>query len=246
MTVDQRAPVAMGRWPLVRGWWAAGVCGAWLASVLALDGSGSGAARLWLVASGWPVLALLAARRTAEERWQCAAVVVYGLSVELVFSAYLGTYVYRMGPVAPYVVPGHGVIFLTALALSQEPWLRRHGRALALGTAGAGVPLALLGLAGHRHDQLGVVWAVCFGYFAVRGSRPLLYAATFWIALALEYGGVGVGAWSWATHDQVLGVLTMGNPPSVPGGGYVWLDAAGLSVGAALSRRLRTAGSRRR
>lgn len=249
MSVDQR--VAAGgltdrRRPRpLRGLLALPLCAGWLASVLLLDGAAVPGAHAWLIASGWLVVAPLLRGRTAEERWQCGVVVVYALVIELVFSAYLGTYVYRMGPVAPYVVPGHGVIFLTALALSQEPALMRRGRAIAVGTAAAGVPLAAVGLFGERHDQLGVVWAACFSYFALRGSRPLLYAATFWIALGLEYAGVGVGAWAWAAQDPIVGLIRMGNPPSVPGGGYVWLDAAGLSLGAALAARARRGWKRR-
>lgn len=249
MSVDQQQPATVAaprQGSALRGFLALPLCTGWLASVLMLDGASGSAARVWLVVSGWLVLAPLLRGRTTEERWQCAVVVLYALTIELVFSAWLGTYVYRMGPVAPYVVPGHGVIFLTALALSQEPALMRRARAIARGTAAAGVPLAAIGLLGERHDQLGVVWAACFAYFALRGSRPLLYAATFWIALALEHAGVGLGAWSWATHDQIVGVMTMGNPPSVPGGGYVWLDAAALSVGAALARRWRRPGWKRR
>lgn len=230
----------------LRGRLALPLCVGWLASVLLLDGAGGVPVRVWLFGSGWLLLALLLRGRTTEERWQCTAVLAYALLVELVFSAWLGTYVYRMGPVAPYVTPGHGVIFLTALALSQEPVLRRRARGIAVGTAAAGLPLAVVGLLGERHDVLGLAWAACFVYFALRGSRPLLYAATFWIALALEHAGVGLGAWSWATHDQILGVVPMGDPPSVPGGGYVWLDAAGLWLGAAVARRVRSSGWKRR
>lgn len=246
MTVDQRQVIetAGGRAARpnpIRGWTALLLCAGWLASVLLLDGSGGLLTRAWLVGSGWLVLAVLVRGRDAEERWQCLAVMVYALAIELVFSAGLHTYVYRMAPVAPYVVPGHGAIFLTALALSREPALRRRGRVLALATAAVGFPLAIQGLLGPRHDELGVVWAVCFAYFALRGRRPLLYAATFWLALGLEHAGVGVGAWSWATHDQIVGLMTMGNPPSVPGGGYVWLDAGGLVAGSWIAARLRKA-----
>lgn len=218
------------RLPL-RGRLALPVCLLWLASVLLLDGPGGWAAHIWLVGSGWLVLAVLGRNLTLEQQCQCVAVMAYAAVIEVVFAGGLDTYVYRMGPIAPYVLPGHGVIFLTALALAREPVLVRHARALVLGTVAASVPLAVVGLLGERHDLLGALWAVCFCVFAVRGRWPLLYASIFWIALFLEHAGVGLGAWSWATHDQILGVVAMGNPPSVPGGGYVFLAAGGLWLG---------------
>ncbi len=216
------------------------VTAAWLASVLALDGRHSVTATVWLVASGWLVLTVFLLGESRQARWQCAGVLLVAGLVELVFSAWLGFYDYRMEPVAPYVFPGHGVIFLAAVAAARAIPLPR-ARPLVLVTCAVAGALGLLGLLGGHADTLGAFWAICFVAFALRGPCPVLYCATFWIALLLEFAGVGVGAWGWAPVDPLLGIVQTHNPPSVAGGGYVIIQVTGTWVGQRLlvCRRLR-------
>jgi len=55
--------------------------------------------------------------------------------------------------------------------------------------------------------------------------------------------GTGLGTWTWQVRDPVLGVVSMGNPPSGAAGGYGFFDAAGLLLAprivALLARRQR-------
>ncbi len=212
---------------------------AWLASVLALDGRHGTTAVVWLVASGWLVLAVFLVGESGQARWQCAGVLLVAGLVEFVYSAWLGFYDYRMEPVAPYVFPGHGVIFLAAVSVARAIPLARV-RPLVVVTCAAAGALGLLGLLGGHADTLGAFWAVCFVAFALRGPCPVLYCATFWIALLLELAGVGVGAWAWAPVDPLLGIVQTRNPPSVPGGGYVIIQATGAWVGQLLLARRRS------
>lgn len=199
----------------------------WLASVVLLDASTAVAANLWLWGSGWVFLAALSTRMSPDQRLQTTVVVLFAGVVEVVFAGWLGAYSYRRGPVAPYVVPGHGVLFLTAVALAgMIPVPARRGL---LGvTAAASVVLGAIGLMGSRPDYLGAFWAMCMLGFLGWRRYATLFAVLFWLALALEYAGVNAGAWSWAATDPVLGWVGIGDPPSAPGGGYAFFAAAAL------------------
>ena len=62
MSVDQQQPATVAArrpWSALRGFLALPLCAGWLASVLMLDGASGSAARVWLVVSGWLVLAPL-------------------------------------------------------------------------------------------------------------------------------------------------------------------------------------------
>lgn len=204
---------------------AAGV--GWLASVVLLDGVTSTAVDLWLRVSGWLLLAALGALASPDRRLQVGVVVLFAAAVEVVFAGWLGAYSYRRGPVAPYVIPGHGVLFLTAVAAASLIPARAH-RGMVAVTGAAAVVLGVIGLVGARPDQLGAFWAVCMLGFLTWRRYAVLFAVLFWLALALEYAGVSAGAWSWAATDPVLGWVGIGDPPSVPGGGYCFFAAAGL------------------
>ena len=57
---------------------------------------------------------------------------------------------------------------------------------------------------------------------------PLLYVGAFGVVSYLEIVGTSLGTWTWGAVDPVLGVITIGNPPSGIAGGYAWFDAAAL------------------
>lgn len=212
---------------------------AWLASVLALDGAAGTLVEFWLYISGWLLLVAMAAVVPRPVRWQAAIALTFAFAVEVVFAARLGTYSYRRGPIAPYVVPGHGILFLTAWAASALP-STGNGRRLVAATAASAVGLGAVGLTSGRTDQLGAFWAVCMLGFLAWRRYAVLFSFVFWASLTLEYGGVALGAWTWAARDPVLGWVSIGNPPSVPGGGYCFFTAAGVGLVAWARRRVQT------
>ena len=210
----------------------------WIVAVLLLDRS----AALWqqhLLGLGtWLVLLALLRSQDRATQVQVAVVVVFATIVELVFAGWLGVYVYRLDGVPAFVPPGHGLVYLAALALGRSAWAHAHARALLGATLLVGGGWALWGITlAERPDALGAFWYGCLLLFAWRGRSPLLYAAAFLVVSGLELLGTSLGTWTWGTVDPVTGWISIGNPPSGIAGGYAWFDAAALCATPRLLRR---------
>ena len=234
---------------------------AWIGAVLLLDAvrawDGLEVARQVLLGAGtWLVLGLLLRGEAPLVRTQTLVVVALATAVEYTFSPLLQAYVYRIGTVPLFVPPGHGMVYLAALALGRSAVLRAAPRvAVGLtvlvggGWAGYGLWLA------DRRDALGAFWFGCLLGFLRWGPNRLLYVGAFVVVSYLELVGTGLGTWAWAARDPVLGVVTQGNPPSGAAGGYGWFDLYALLLAPSLTRavtrltrltrRARTAGARR-
>lgn len=202
----------------------------WVIVVLGLDtGATLGQQRL-LGLLTWATLALALAFEPRATRVQVAVVVCCATLVEYVFAGWLGVYVYRLDNVPAFVPPGHGLVYLAALALGRSAWARRHGGVLLPATLVAGGCWAVWGLLlSPRTDVLGAFWFGCLLLFVWRGRSPLLYAGAFLVVSYLELVGTGLGTWAWQPHDPT-GLIAIGNPPSGIAGGYAWFDAAALWV----------------
>ena len=201
----------------------------WIVAVLLLDRS----AALWqqhlLGLATW--LVLLAALRGQDRatRVQVGVVVVFATVVEVVFAGWLGVYEYRLDGVPMFVPPGHGLVYLAALAIGRSAWAHAHARVLLGGTLAVGGAWALWGITlADRPDALGAFWYACLLLFAWRGRSPLLYAGAFLVVSGLELLGTSLGTWTWGTVDPITGWISIGNPPSGIAGGYAWFDAAAL------------------
>ena len=207
------------------------VCLAWIPATLALDaGSGFGRQNL-LGLIAWVCLVAFLCREDSLTRLQVAIVVVYATFIEYLFSDYLGAYRYRLHNVPAFVPPGHGLVYLAALAGGRSEWVRARrvwliGSLLAVGTAYAAWGYFF----SPRPDGVGAFWFGCLVLFMVRGRAPLVYASAFVIVTYLELLGTSLGIWTWSRIDPVLGRFTLGNPPSGIAGAYCFLDAAALSV----------------
>src|SRR5204863_6523983 len=99
----------------------------WVGVVLPLDNAGT-VRQLWLGAVTTALLVSLLWFESATTRAQVAVVVVFATVVEYTFSAGLGVYVYRLDQVPAYVPPGHGLVYLAALALGRSSLLRANRR----------------------------------------------------------------------------------------------------------------------
>ena len=64
-------------------------------------------------------------RETRLVRVQTAVVVVFATVVEYTFSPLLEVYTYRFDNVPMYVPPGHGLVYLAALAIGRTAFVRR-------------------------------------------------------------------------------------------------------------------------
>ncbi|MFP5219724.1 MAG: hypothetical protein ACLGIG_08300 [Actinomycetes bacterium] len=212
---------------------------AWIAVVLVAERAtavaGVTAQQVLLGVPTWLLLVALLRRESPLVRAQVGVVVVFATSVEYVFSWWLGVYEYRMGTVPMFVPPGHGLVYLAALSFGRTRFARRHARPLLGAVLVVGGVWALWGLVwSPRPDALGAFWYGCLVLFAWRGRSPLVYVGAFGVVSYLEILGTSLGTWTWGAVDPVLGVVTIGNPPSGIAGGYAWFDAAALAAAPAL------------
>ena len=218
----------------------------WVPLVLLLDRGATLSEQRALGIGTWVLLVVLLRRETLLVRAQVAVVVVFATAVEYTFSPLLEVYVYRLDNVPAFVPPGHGLVYLCALALGRSEWLLHRLRLWVTVTLVAGGAYAGWGLfVAERRDVLGAFWFACLvGFLAV---RPLhrsrgLYVGAFAIVTYLEILGTWWDTWNWQPYDPT-GIVAIGNPPSGAAGGYGWFDLAAVLAAPALVRawtRLRT------
>jgi hypothetical protein len=185
----------------------------------------------------WALLIALLVREIPLVRVQVAVVVAFASVVEYTFSAGLHVYVYRLDNVPAFVPPGHGLVYLGALALARSPLFQRHGRAVLTAVLLVGGAYALWGLStfAPRPDVLGAFWFACLLGFVLWGRSPLLYAGAFLVVTYLELLGTHFAIWTWSAHDPT-GLVSIGNPPSGAAGGYGWFDLAAVLAAPLLLR----------
>lgn len=216
----------------------------WISALLGVDTVATRPAEWALGAATWVILIALGRREAPLVRVQVGVVVAFATLVEYTFSAGLGVYTYRHHGVPPFVPPGHGLVYLGALDLGRQAWMRAHASRLRVATAVAVALWALWGLTlSPTLDVLGAVWALCLVVFLRWGRSPLTYVGAFVIVSWLEVLGTATGAWHWAPWSPT-GLVAQGNPPSGASGGYCWFDAAALWLGPSLLARWRARGTR--
>jgi hypothetical protein len=216
--------------PLTRDGVLVGGVAVWVLVVLGLD-TGATLTQQRLLGLGTWLLLLAALRFEARAtRAQVGVVVAYATAIEYVFADWLGVYVYRLENVPAFVPPGHGLVYLAALALGRTAWAHRNRQPFVTVTLVAGGGWAVWGITlSDRPDALGAFWFACLLLFAWKGKSPLLYASAFLVVSYLEIVGTSLGTWAWQPYD-VTGLISIGNPPSGIAGGYAWFDAAALAL----------------
>ena len=204
------------------------VVAVWVVAVLGLDTGASLTQQRLLGLGTWVLLLVVLRGESRATRVQVGVVVVYASLVEYVCSGWLGVYVYRLHNVPAFVPPGHGLVYLGALAIGRSAWAHRSSWLLPAALTLSGV-WAVWGLTlSPTLDVLGAFWFGCLLVFARWGRSPLVYAGAFLIVSYLEIVGTSLGIWAWQPHDPT-GFIAIGNPPSGIAGGYAWFDAAGLA-----------------
>ena len=200
-----------------------------VAGCLISDGSGS---QQWQYALGvfaWFFLFCLLMGETVSVRMQVIVAVAFATVGENFASPYLGGYIYRFENVPAYVPPGHGMVYLTALALSRSGLFLRYARELAIFVLIVCGLWSLWGLLlAERLDQSGALLYLVFVAFLFKGQSPLLYLAAFFITTWLEIIGTVSGTWQWAPTDPVLH-WSQGNPPSGVAAMYCLVDAVAIN-----------------
>src|SRR5262245_54688937 len=165
-----------------------------IAGFLTLDHFASLDEQLLLGAATWVILLVAIAPLGSEDRARALLVVLVASCAEVLGSIVLGAYTYRLENLPAFVPPGHGLVYLAGLRLSQSAPVRRHARAFVGAViavvAGWGVAgLVLLG----RTDALGAITGVLLVYVLLRGSKATLYAGVFVMVAFLELYGTSIG-----------------------------------------------------
>jgi hypothetical protein len=200
-----------------------------VAICLISDASASMEKQNALGVSGWVFLIGLLLGENREVRMQVVIAVIFATIGEHFASPFMGGYTYRFGNVPAYVPPGHGMVYLTAVALARSGLFLRHARVIAtLVVLVCGV-WSLWGISGfaRQGDAVGALLFCLFLVYLFKGRSPMVYLAAFFITTWLELIGTAVGTWKWAAIDPVLG-LPQGNPPSGVAAWYCLVDAAAI------------------
>jgi hypothetical protein len=177
----------------------------------------------------WMFLGVLLLGENRETRAQVAIAVLFATVGEHFASIYMGGYTYRFENVPAYVPPGHGMVYLTAVALARSRLFVRHPIKIAIFVIGAWGTWSLWGISGYpdRGDWVGALLFSIFLVWLIIGRSPMVYLAAFFITTWLELIGTAVGAWKWAAIDPLLG-WPQGNPPSGVGAWYCLVDAVAI------------------
>lgn len=197
---------------------------------LLIDRGVDPASQLVLGAVVWAVLLVSLRYLSPIERARTSIVVIVATCAEIIGSVIWGVYTYRLGNLPMFVPPGHGLVYLTGLRITQLSWVRAHSRAFIGATLTFLVTWALLGLfVLERRDLAGALGAAVLVGFVLRGRAPLLYCGVFAVVAYLELYGTAVGTWTWAAEIPGTGIPD-GNPPSGVAAGYVFFDIAALAL----------------
>jgi hypothetical protein len=177
----------------------------------------------------WVFLIGLLLGETIEVRVQVGIAVLFATTGEHFASPYMEGYIYRFHNVPAYVPPGHGMVYLTAVALARSGLFQRHAREIAKFVVLVCGLWSLWGVSGipEHGDAVGALLFCVFLAYLFKGRSPLVYLAAFFITTWLELIGTAVGTWQWAAIDPVLN-LPQGNPPSGVAAWYCLVDAVAL------------------
>ena len=157
-----------------------------------------------------------------------AGVVVVATCAEVLGSIVWGVYRYRMHNLPMFVPPGHGLVFLLGLRLSQLDHVRSHAKAFVVAVLAAAIAWGILGVTAlPRTDMLGFLGIVVFLAYVRFGPTPEIYAGVFVAVGMLEIAGTAIGTWGW--QPVVPGThVTSGNPPSGAIAGYALFDICAM------------------
>ncbi len=186
---------------------------------------------------GWVVLAGLLLRESNLVRLQVLVAILFATAGEHFASGMMKGYIYYFHNIPAYIPPGHGMVYLTAVALARSPLFRSHQRQitwLVLVSMGLwslwGVTLA------ERSDWLGMILFLIYVPCVLWGRNPLVYLAAFFITTHLELIGTALNTWAWVPIDPTFS-LSQGNPPSGVATWYCLVDAVAIGGAAFIIRQ---------
>lgn len=209
-----------------------------VAVCLIADADGTLAKQYFLGICAWIFLVCLLHGENKEVRTQVGIAIAFATVGEHFASPFMGGYTYRFHNVPFYVPPGHGMVYLTAVALARSGFFLTHARKIATFVVIVCGLWSIWGISGlaERGDAVGALLYCVFLGYLFKGRSPMVYLAAFFITTWLELIGTAVGTWHWAVIDPVLN-LPQGNPPSGVAAWYCLVDAVAIGGAAPLLRK---------
>jgi hypothetical protein len=206
-------------------WGYIAIMAVWIPSALYADAHFDRWAQTVVSVVTWLLLAAVFVAVDGYERRQLVVVVVVATTFEITFSIIWGLYVYRFHNLPMYVPPGHGLIYLLALRISQiGPVHASRWVTSGIVTVAVGSWVAYAVFVPDHPDIVGLCLLPALLYCLWRARRWHVYAGAFVATTILELVGTGFGNWRWADTVPGLGI-PQGNPPSAIAAGYCLLDA---------------------
>ncbi|SDZ20369.1 hypothetical protein [Nitrosomonas sp. Nm58] len=177
----------------------------------------------------WIFLIGLLVGENKEIRIQVVIAVAFATAGEHFASVYMGGYTYRFENVPLYIPPGHGMVYLTAVALARSGFFLRYARKIAVFVVVVCGVWSLWGISGisEQGDQVGAILFCVFLIYLFKGRSPMVYLAAFFITTWLELIGTAAGTWYWAKLEPIFN-LSQGNPPSGVAAWYCLVDAVAI------------------
>lgn len=166
----------------------------------------------------WALMLYLLAQQTPAWRLTLIIGCAFACGVEMLLSLVIGWYDYQFFNIPPFVPPGHILLFMLAVPLSQRmpqpvfrivPWV----------VAGYGIYAGVSGT-----STFDAVLAVIFLLIWQRKHSRPIYITILFISLALELWGTWLGNWTWRFEVPYSGGLVTGNPPLLAGALYGVFD----------------------
>ena len=206
---------------------------------LTTDGFAPQAIQYVLAFFGWCFLLAFLRNECKYVRSQVAIAVTFAVIGECFASIYMQGYIYRFGNLPAYVPPGHGLVYLTAVALGRSGLFQQYARQIAVFVILVGGFWAFWGMSiwSPRSDYIGAILFCVFLLYLYKGRSPMVYLGAFFITSWLEIVGTSSGTWAWAAIDPAS-KLPQGNPPSGVAAWYCLVDAVAIA-GAPLLLQLR-------
>lgn len=212
-----------------RDYFIAGLTFFCVAISLVIDAHASLAFQNFLGVVAWIFLFGLLLGENREIRMQVAIAVTFATAGEHFASIYMGGYTYRLENVPLYIPPGHGMVYLTAVALARSGFFLNHAKKIAVFVIVVCGLWSAWGISGipEQGDEVGALLYIVLLIYLFKGRSPLVYLAAFFITTWLELIGTAAGTWRWATIEPVFN-LSQGNPPSGVAAWYCLVDAVAI------------------
>ncbi len=197
---------------------------------LTYDGSAPLSHQKILAIIAWAILIAMLWGENKVVRTQVMIAVVFATLGENFASLYMEAYTYRFKNIPLYIPAGHGIVYLTAVALGRSGFFQRYARKISIFVVFVGSVWAIRGISPftERDDLVGAVLFCAFLICLFKGRSPMVYLGAFFITSWLEIVGTQAGTWSWAEIDPAS-TLTQGNPPSGIAAWYCLVDAVAMA-----------------